>query len=424
MKVLVLGSGGREHALTWKLRQSSLVHEIFCLPGNSGTEVCGVNLPGSPLDFARIKEVVIDHHIGLVVVGPEDPLVEGIHDFFLGDPDLRTVPVIGPQASGARLEGSKAFAKEFMVRHHIPTAAYRVFSTGETVAACAFLETLRPPYVLKADGLAAGKGVVIHAELGAARADIHAILDGGRFGKAGESLVIEEFLDGIEVSVFVLTDGEHYLILPEAKDYKRIGEGDTGLNTGGMGSLSPVPFYDSVLQKKVEDRIIAPTICGLQQDGIPYSGFIFFGLMVVQGDPYVIEYNVRMGDPEAESVIPRIENDLAELFTALSNSSLHKHSIKTSHLHAAAVMLVSSGYPGDYEKGKEISVPEMPEGTLVFHAGAMVRSGKLYTNGGRVMAVTSLDANLRTALSRSYDLAEQITFDGKHYRKDLGFDLV
>ncbi len=424
MKILLLGSGGREHTLAWKIAQSPLVEELLIMPGNPGTSMVGKNIDGNPLDFTRVKEVVKQTGVKMVVVGPEDPLVNGIHDFFLKDSELQNVNVIGPTTAGAKLEGSKAFAKAFMERNNIPTAAYRAFSDGDEEGACRFLETLKPPYVLKADGLAAGKGVVIHSEIQAAFDDIHSIMVHGRFGKAGNTLVIEEYLHGIEVSVFVLTDGTNYLILPEAKDYKRIGEGDTGPNTGGMGSVSPVPFYNLALMSKVEEQIIKRTIRGLQKDGIPYSGFIFFGLMIVERDPYVIEYNVRMGDPETESVLPRVENDLVELLLSVADKTLHKHSIKVSSKHSATVMLVSSGYPGDYGKGYLIKMGDSHEGTQVFHAGTRQSNEGLVTNGGRVIAVTTLADSLESALERSKDIAEEITFEGKYFRRDLGKDLL
>jgi phosphoribosylamine---glycine ligase len=423
MNILLLGSGGREHALAWKLTRSPFLDTLFIMPGNPGTGILGVNLPGNPLDFDRVREVVLQTDVSMVVVGPEEPLVKGIHDFFLSDPLLSSVRVIGPVAAGARLEGSKAYAKEFMVRHGIPTAAYKVFSSGEVDEAIAFLSDLNPPYVLKADGLAAGKGVVIHHDVEAARHDIHDMLIGGRFGQAGSTLVIEEFLSGIEVSVFVMTDGRNYVVLPEAKDYKRIGEGDTGPNTGGMGSLSPVPFFDNVLLHKVEQQIIIPTIRGLEQDNTPYSGFIFFGLMIVNGNPFVIEYNVRMGDPETESVLPRVENDLVELFLAVGDRALDKHCVKISPGHVATVMLVSEGYPGDYEKGYAIHLPAETGSSLVFHAGTRFDGEQLVTNGGRVLAITSSDDTLQSAIATSCALAEKVSFQGKVYRKDLGFDL-
>ena len=423
MNILLLGGGGREHALAWKLSQSRLTDSLYIMPGNPGTQHHGETLEGNPLDFDRVKDVVLSHNITMVVVGPEEPLVRGIHDFFLGDPQLAGVQVVGPQAAGARLEGSKAFAKEFMVRHGIPTAVYKVFAEGEVEAAEKFLSLLTPPYVLKADGLAAGKGVLIHTDYAEACRDVSEILQGDRFGEAGKKLVIEEFLSGIEASVFVLTDGDHYLLLPEAKDYKRIGEGDTGPNTGGMGSLSPVPFFNDALRMKVVKKIIEPTIQGLRHEGIPYSGFIFFGLMVVNGDPYVIEYNVRMGDPEAESVIPRLSNDLAELMSSLGNKTLDRHDVKVDPRCAATVMMVSEGYPGDYTKGHSITLPDDTGDALIFHAGTKAHQGSLVTNGGRVLAVTSMGQTLPDALSQSFQLANKIDFRGCYYRKDLGFDL-
>jgi len=424
MNVLLLGSGGREHALAWKLAQSPLLEQLFTLPGNPGTAAIGKNLSGEPGDIERIKEVIIEHAIDMVVVGPEDPLVNGIHDQIRSYPATSHVVVVGPRADGAMLEGSKAFAKAFMQRHGIPTARYQSFGAEELKEARVFLRTLSPPYVLKVDGLAAGKGVVIHQDLEAADEDLHAMLIQGRFGEAGSKVVIEEYLSGIEVSVFVLTDGHDYLLLPEAKDYKRIGEGDTGPNTGGMGSISPVPFFTEQLRRKVDQQVIKPTITGLQADQISYSGFIFFGLMIVDGEPFVIEYNVRMGDPETESVIPRIKGDLLEVFRALGNGQLNQCQIEYSSEHVATVMLVSAGYPGAYDRGMGITLPPAEPGTLLFHAGTSLHGDLLVTNGGRVMAVTSMGSDLNKALAQSYRVAESVLFQGRHFRHDLGQDLI
>lgn len=423
-RVLLLGSGGREHALAWKISGSSHVEKLFILPGNPGTAMHGINIPGSVVDFQRIREVVLEYGISMVVVGPEDPLALGIKDFFLAEPSLAGVQVIGPSASGARLEGSKEFAKEFMVRQGIPTARYRSFHRGNMAEALRFLEELNPPYVLKADGLAAGKGVVIHHDKGLAVKEVEDILQEGKFGEAGSKIVIEEFLPGIEVSVFVLTDGDHYLMLPEAKDYKKIGEGDTGPNTGGMGSVSPVPFYDDPLMRKVEERIIKPTVEGLKAEGIHYAGFIFFGLMVVAGDPFVIEYNVRLGDPETESIVPRIGNDLVELFQATHQGSLHQHTLQLYPQHAATVMVVSGGYPGSFPKGIRIEGTEEVQGSHLFHAGTGLTEAGLTTQGGRVFGVTTLAESLPEALRISMLNAERIRFPGRYYRKDIGFDVI
>jgi phosphoribosylamine---glycine ligase len=424
VNILILGGGGREHALAWKVAQSAETGSLYIMPGNPGTAREGTNLAGSPTDFGRVKEVVVQHQIEMVIVGPEDPLVLGFHDYFLQDPDLQHVTVIGPAAEGARLEGSKDFAKEFMIRHQIPTAPYRSFSGDELEAAHEFLRTLKAPYVLKADGLAAGKGVVIHQDLDLAYREAEEILLQGKFGPAGNRLVIEAFLKGIEVSVFVLTDGLNYVLLPEAKDYKRIGEGDTGLNTGGMGTLSPVPFMTPALMQRIEREIVKPTIQGLISDGIGYTGFIFFGLMIVEGDPYVIEYNVRLGDPETESILPRIEGDLVALFRAVADQSLDQCQVSISPQHAATVMLVSGGYPGTYRKGDLINLPENTGSTLLFHAGTAMHDGQLVTSGGRVMGVTSLSPSLAGAFGNSFSIAEQIRYSGKYYRRDLGFDVL
>lgn len=423
MRILLLGSGGREHALAWKIAQSPLLTQLFIAPGNAGTMLCGENVAMNVTDFESIKQFVLKNNIDLILVGPEDPLVKGIHDFFLADPLLTHIPVIGPVAAAAQLEGSKDFAKQFMIRHGIPTAAYRTFSPGTIEEGISFINTLKPPYVLKADGLAAGKGVMICQTEEEAAAEFISMLRDAKFGKASAQVVVEEFLTGIECSSFVITDGNSYLVLPEAKDYKRIGEGDTGPNTGGMGSVSPVSFADKEFLSKVEERIIRPTVEGLKNEGIDYQGFIFFGLMNVQGDPFVIEYNCRLGDPETESVIPRIENDFVELLRAVAERKLGEHQIKTDPRFCATVMLVSEGYPDAYEKGKLISLEPIPAGSMVFHAGTTIKDEKLLTNGGRVIAVTSYGSTKAEALERSYHAAAKIGFEGRYFRKDIGFDL-
>jgi len=425
MNVLIIGSGGREHALAWKLRQSPLLNDLFIAPGNAGTAALGCNINLSVSDFTGIRQLVLEKKIGMVVVGPEVPLVEGIHDFFLADPLLKKIPVIGPQRQAAMLEGSKDFAKAFLKRHHIPTAKYKTFTKDHLREAFLFLEEMKPPYVLKADGLAAGKGVVICGSLKEAQGEIREMLVGAKFGQASEKVVIEEFLAGIEMSAFILTDGLHYLILPSAKDYKKIGEGDTGPNTGGMGSVSPVPFADEKFMKKVKKRIIAPTHKGLIEDGIDYKGFIFFGLINIDGEPFVIEYNARMGDPEAESVIPRIKNDLLELFVAVSNQNLDQFKIKTDPRYTATVMLVSSGYPGNYEKNKPISGLDQVKDGMVFHAGTIIdpEKNQVLTHGGRVLAMTSFGKTMEKAFNRSYLNADKIQFENKAFRRDLGQDL-
>jgi phosphoribosylamine--glycine ligase len=423
MNVLVLGSGGREHALSWKIAQSSLCEKLFIAPGNAGTAQLGENVNISATDFESLKTFVIDNEIEMLVVGPEDPLVKGIYDFFKNDEVLSEVCVIGPSQEGAQLEGSKEYSKQFMQRHDIPTAAYDSFTNDSLNEGYDFLETLSPPYVLKADGLAAGKGVLIINDLEEAKRELKAMLTDAKFGDASSKVVIEEYLDGIELSVFVLTDGNNYKILPSAKDYKRIGEGDTGLNTGGMGAISPVPFADKFFIERVEDRIIKPTIKGLQDEEIEYKGFIFIGLMNVNGDPKVIEYNVRMGDPETEVVIPRIKSDLLNLFKGISNGTFGEQDFYVDEDVATTVMLVSGGYPESYEKGKGISGLEEVENSIVFHAGTRKEEDKVLTNGGRVMAITSFGRTIEEALSKSFDNAEKVKFDGKYYRKDIGFDL-
>jgi len=423
MKILLLGSGGREHAIAWKLAQSSKLTKLFIAPGNAGTAKEGTNVNLKISDHKAIKEFVLKENIDMLIVGPEAPLVAGIHDFFLKDEDLKNIGVVGPQSKAAMLEGSKDFAKEFMKRNNIPTALYKTINTDNLTDGFKYLESLKPPYVLKADGLAAGKGVLICQSLVEAKSELNAMIADAKFGDASSKVVIEEFLSGIELSVFVLTDGDSYKILPVAKDYKRIGEGDTGLNTGGMGSISHVPFADDEFMKKIEDRIIKPTIDGLKSENIPYKGFIFFGLINVNNNPFVIEYNVRMGDPEAESVIPRIKSDLLELFSGVANNNLHEKEIEIDEKYTAAIMLVSGGYPGSYEKGKEILGLDKTEDCVIFHAGTKSESDKVLTSGGRVLAVTSYGKSMCEALEKSYKNAELISFEGSYYRSDLGFDL-
>jgi len=423
MNILILGAGGREHALAWKLKQSTKLHELYVAPGNAGTAQIAKNIPIGVNDFEEIKQFVLGNKVGMVVVGPEDPLVNGIHDYFLEDQQLRSIPVIGPQKMAATLEGSKEFAKEFMMRHHIPTARYESFTAATVTEGFKFMETLSPPFVLKADGLAAGKGVVILNNLEEAKAELKAMLLDEKFGSASATVVIEEFLDGIELSVFVLTDGVNYKVLPTAKDYKRIGEGDTGLNTGGMGAISPVPFGDRMLMDKIEERIVKPTVEGLKKDKLPYKGFIFIGLIKVGDDPKVIEYNVRLGDPETEVVLPRIKNDMVELFEAVGNGTLNDVDLEIDSRTAATVMTVSGGYPGSYEKGKEITGIETITDSLVFHAGTIQKEGKTVTNGGRVLAITSFGEDFKSALELSYKNIGKLTFEGINYRKDIGFDL-
>lgn len=423
MNILILGSGGREHTLAWKLSQSPKLKKLVVAPGNAGTASIAKNIPIGVNDFDAIKATVLSEQIEMVVVGPEDPLVRGVHDFFLNDPELKHIPVIGPQKEAAQLEGSKEFAKQFMMRHAIPTAAYQSFAVADLEEGYRFLESLRPPYVLKADGLAAGKGVVIVKDITEAKAELRSMLVDAKFGEASTTVVIEEFLDGIELSVFVLTDGRGYKVLPTAKDYKRIGEGDTGLNTGGMGAISPVPFADNAFMDKIHERIVKPTVEGLKKDGLPYQGFIFIGLIKVGDDPKVIEYNVRMGDPETEVVIPRIKNDLLEVLQAVAQETLNEVVLELDSRSATTVMLVSGGYPEAYEKGKEITGFQEINDSLVFHAGTKLDVDKVVTNGGRVMAVTSFGEDFRQALQQSYQNIEKIRFDAMNYRKDIGFDL-
>ncbi|WP_417872265.1 phosphoribosylamine--glycine ligase [Xanthomarina gelatinilytica] len=423
MNILILGSGGREHTFAWKIAQSPLCKALYVAPGNSGTAQIAKNLDIKVTDFHTIKKAVLQHEITMVVVGPEDPLVMGIHDFFLNDDALKHVSVIGPQKAAAQLEGSKEFAKEFLIRHHIPTAAYKSFHAGNVEAGYAFLETLSPPYVLKADGLAAGKGVLILNDLNEAKTELKNMLVDAKFGAASTKVVIEEFLDGIELSCFVLTDGENYKILPTAKDYKRIGEGDTGLNTGGMGAVSPVPFATDAFLSKIEERIVKPTIEGLKKDNLPYKGFVFIGLIKVGEDPKVIEYNVRMGDPETEVVLPRLKTDLVEIFQAITNQTLDKINLEIDERAATTVMLVSGGYPEGYEKGKVITGLEQVTDSIPFHAGAINKDGNIVTSGGRVMAITSYGNTYEEAIKKSYQNIEKLHFDKMNYRTDIGFDL-
>lgn len=423
MNVLILGSGGREHAIAWKINQSNLLNKLYIAPGNAGTAEVGTNLNIQPTNFNEIKQAVIQYKISLVIVGPEDPLVKGIHDYFLADEILKDVIVIGPQKLAAQLEGSKEFAKKFMVKHNIPTAKYESFTVESLEEGYEFLETLKAPYVLKADGLAAGKGVLILSDLQKAKDELKEMLSNQKFGNASSKVVIEEFLDGIELSCFVLTDGTSYVNLPHAKDYKRIGEGDTGLNTGGMGAISPVPFASKEFLDKVEKQVIIPTINGLKKDKIPYKGFIFFGLIMVNNEPKVIEYNCRMGDPETEVVIPRIKSDLLELFIATGQNKLNTKKIEFTSESAATVMLVSGGYPEAYEKGKEIKGISAVENSIIFQAGTTFNNDKVVTNGGRVLAVTSYGENFKEALNKSYQNIEKIHFDKLNFRKDIGFDL-
>ena len=423
MNILILGSGGREHTFAWKIAKSSRCNKLYVAPGNSGTAEIAENINLKVTDFEAVRAVVLSHQIDIVVVGPEDPLVQGIHDYFLNHEELNGIAVIGPQKAAAELEGSKEFAKEFMMRHNIPTAAYKSFTRYNVVEGYKFLETLSPPYVLKADGLAAGKGVLILHDLDEAKLELKQMLVGAKFGDASTKVVIEEFLDGIELSCFVLTDGNNYKILPTAKDYKRIGEGDTGLNTGGMGAVSPVPFATPAFLNKIEERIVKPTVFGLQKDNLPYQGFIFIGIIKVGDDPKVIEYNVRMGDPETEVVLPRVKTDMVEIFEAISNKSLDKINIEIDDRAATTVMLVSGGYPEAYERGKEITGLENIKDSIPFHAGAVKSNGEIITTGGRVMAITSYGNTYQEAIERCYKNISKLKFERMCYRKDIGFDL-
>jgi len=424
MNILLLGSGGRESALAWKIAQSTILEKLFIAPGNAGTDKYGINVDIKVTDFKAIKKFVLENKINFVVVGPEDPLVLGIHDFFLADKDLKNIAVIGPNKAGAQLEGSKQFSKAFMQRHAIPTAKYKSFTTDEYEAACEYLKVLKAPYVIKADGLASGKGVVIVDKIDDAKKELASMLKDKKFGAASEKVVIEEFLKGVEVSVFIITDGKSYKVLPEAKDYKRIGEGDTGLNTGGMGAVSPVPFADTEFMDKVDNRIIIPTIKGLQSENIEYKGFIFFGLISVKGEPYVIEYNCRMGDPETEVVMPRLKSDLIDLFEGVATGTLSERDIEIDERSAATVMLVAGGYPNDYDKGKKITGMDLINDSILFHAGTAMKNGEVVSNGGRVMAITSVAKDLETAVSRSIYNADIVKFDKKNYRKDIGQDMI
>lgn len=424
MNVLILGSGGREHAFAWKLSQSSLLNQLFVAPGNAGTANLATNVDLSVTDFDGIATFCLENKIELIVVGPEAPLVEGIHDYFLANPKLSHIGIIGPKKDGAELEGSKKFAKEFMLKHGVPTAKYKAFTAKTVNQGHTFLESLKSPYVLKADGLAAGKGVLIINDLEEAKSELTEMLTNNKFGEASNVVVIEEFLKGIELSVFVLTDGDSYKILPEAKDYKRIGEGDTGLNTGGMGAISPVPFADERFLTKVENEVVIPSINGLKADGIDYKGFLFIGLMNVNGNPKVIEYNVRMGDPETEVVIPRIKSDLLDLFEGVMSNTLSERDLEISNQTACTVMAVSGGYPESYAKGKEIAGIASVKDSIVFHSGTQIKDNTVITSGGRVMAISSIGRNKKEALDKSYASLEKMSFDDMYYRKDIGFDLV
>ena len=424
MNILILGSGGREHTFAYKIAQSKRCKQLFVAPGNAGTSEIATNVSISVNDFEAIKNCVINNDITMVIVGPEDPLVNGIADYFLATKELKNVMLIGPSKAGALLEGSKERAKEFMMDHQIPTAVYQSFTKESLKEGKLFLETLNPPFVLKADGLAAGKGVLILNNIDEAKNELEDMLSNSKFGVASDTVVIEEFLDGIELSVFVLTDGKNYKILPTAKDYKRIGEGDTGLNTGGMGAISPVPFADGILMKKIEERIVIPTISGLIKENIDYKGFVFIGLINVNDEPFVIEYNVRMGDPETEVVLPRIKSDLVDLFEATFHQELDKTFIEIDERAATTVMLVSGGYPEAYEKGKLILGIENVQDSIVFHAGTTIKNNKIVTNGGRVLAITSMDLDYKKALEKSYQNIEKLNFDAMNYRKDIGYDLT
>lgn len=423
MNVLVLGSGGREHAFCWKLKQSPKLNNLFIAPGNAGTSQLGTNVDIKDTDFESLKSFVLDNNIEMVVVGPEAPLVAGVHDYFESQDDLKHITVIGPKKAGAELEGSKDFAKEFMIRHNIPTAEYKTFDSNNLEDGYTFLESLKPPYVLKADGLAAGKGVLILEDLNEAKAELKAMISDAKFGNASSKVVIEEFLDGIELSCFALTDGDSYVLLPNAKDYKRIGEGNVGLNTGGMGAISPVPFASQEFLDKIEQEVVKPTIEGFKKDGIDYQGFVFFGLIKVGNQPKVIEYNVRMGDPETEVVLPRLKSDLLELFIETGKKNLANQTVELDERSATTVMLVSGGYPEAYEKGKVMNGLDQAGSSVLFHAGTTSKDGKVITNGGRVLAVTSYGKNFKEALKVSYNSVDKISFEGMNYRTDLGFDL-
>jgi phosphoribosylamine--glycine ligase len=423
MNILILGSGGREHAFALKIAESKLIDKLYVAPGNSGTQQIATNIPININDFEQVKKTSLELGITMIIVGPEDPLVNGIHDFFAKDEQTKPIAIIGPKKKAASLEGSKDFAKKFLIRHNIPTASYATFTKDNLNDGFEFLKTLTPPYVLKADGLAAGKGVLIIDNLEEANNELREMLVGEKFGIASSKVVIEEFLDGIELSCFVLTDGVNYKVLPTAKDYKRIGEGDSGLNTGGMGAISPVPFAKKELLNKIEQNIIIPTIQGLKKDGIEYQGFIFIGLINVNDEPKVIEYNVRMGDPETEAVLPRIQNDFVEIFQSFKDKTLDKIELKIDNRSAATVVLVSGGYPSNYNKGIKITGIDRVVDSTVYHAGAIQKEGSVYTNGGRVLAITSFGDNFQQALDNSYKSALKINFDSMYYRKDLGFDL-
>lgn len=424
MKVLLLGSGGREHAFAWKIAQSSILEELYIAPGNAGTRSHGTNVDLNTTDFAAVKSFVLEKNINMVVVGPEDLLVLGIVDFFLADNELKNIPLIGPDKEGAQMEGSKDFAKQFMMRHNIPTAKYATFTKDTLEEGYKFLESMKPPYVLKADGLAAGKGVLILNTLKEAKAELKSMLADAKFGEASSRVVIEQFLKGIELSVFAITDGDSFKILPEAKDYKRIGEGDTGLNTGGMGAISPVPFADETFKEKIKNQIIIPTVKGLKSEGINYKGFIFFGLISVKGEPYVIEYNCRMGDPETEVVIPRLKSDILDLFEGIASGTLSERDVLFDDRSACTVMMVSGGYPEDFQKGKQIYGLNSITDSLVFHAGTSSDGPAVMSNGGRVLTITSFGKDLTVALRRSYESAEKINFENAYYRKDIGFDVI
>lgn len=424
MNVLILGSGGREHAFAWKLAQSKQLENLYIAPGNSGTAQCGTNVNISATDFDAIKNLVWEKSIDMVLVGPEDPLVRGVHDYFLADEVLKEIPVIGPKKDGAQLEGSKDFSKQFMFKHGVPTAQYKSFTKDNITEGATFIDSLTPPYVLKADGLAAGKGVLIIDDASEAKAELQNMILNAKFGNAGNTVVIEEFLKGIELSVFVLTDGKSYKILPAAKDYKRIGVGDTGLNTGGMGAVSPVPFADEAFIKKVEEKIVKPTINGLVKDGIDYRGFIFIGLMNCDGEPSVIEYNCRMGDPETEVVIPRIESDLLDLLQGVATQTLHEKQFSVTNDIATTVVLVSGGYPEDYEKNKVVTGLQNSKDSHIFHSGTALKNDEVVTNGGRVFAITSFGKTIEEAIAKSFKTADSVSYEGKYYRSDIGKDLI